>query len=228
MIDRILDRFARSPLGRKLESEQKAEDLAARRGWAEQRVRLRLDSERRHPALREAQAAAAARERALEAELLLAREARAAAARDVTTASLQFDAEDGVLVRQLRTTADPRIRELKWRLVARGEAARAATRTSGPHVGAVNVATLRAPEIWGTNAPENARVMEAVTKACHRLDALEVEVLDDGVGGAAQNGGGHGLAGMRERAALFGGEVQTARLDGGGFLVRARLPLGRV
>jgi hypothetical protein len=179
MIDRILDRFARSPLGRKLESEQKAEDLAARRGWAEQRVRLRLDSERRHPALREAQAAAAARERALEAELLLAREARAAAARDVTTASLQFDAEDGVLVRQLRTTADPRIRELKWRLVARGEAARAATRTSGPHVGAVNVATLRAPEIWGTNAPENARVMEAVTKACHRLDALEVEVLDD-------------------------------------------------
>jgi signal transduction histidine kinase len=79
-----------------------------------------------------------------------------------------------------------------------------------------------------TNSLRHAGGTHAEVVLRYGHDALEVEVLDDGVGGAAQNGGGHGLAGMRERAALFGGEVQTARLDGGGFLVRARLPLGRV
>jgi signal transduction histidine kinase len=38
-------------------------------------------------------------------------------------------------------------------------------------------------------------------------------------------GGGHGLVGMRERVRIFGGELHTGRRDGGGFEVRARIPL---
>ncbi|HEY2803717.1 MAG TPA: sensor histidine kinase, partial [Actinomycetota bacterium] len=36
---------------------------------------------------------------------------------------------------------------------------------------------------------------------------------------------GHGLLGMRERAAMFGGEISAGPLPGGGFEVRAVLPL---
>ena len=57
--------------------------------------------------------------------------------------------------------------------------------------------------------------------------ALEIEVADDGVGPpAARDGrGGHGLLGIRERVALYGGALVTGRSDLGGFLLVARLPV---
>ncbi|QKW39514.1 sensor histidine kinase [Actinomadura sp. NAK00032] len=57
-------------------------------------------------------------------------------------------------------------------------------------------------------------------------DALEIRVQDDGRGAAAfDDGRGHGLAGMRERVAVYGGEVQAAPCAGGGFEVVARIPV---
>ena len=40
------------------------------------------------------------------------------------------------------------------------------------------------------------------------------------------DGAGHGIAGMRERAAMLGGTLDAGPLPEGGFRVRARLPLG--
>jgi signal transduction histidine kinase len=53
---------------------------------------------------------------------------------------------------------------------------------------------------------------------------LELEIADDGRGSGAV-GAGHGLVGMRERVALYGGDFDAGASIGGGFVVRARLPL---
>jgi signal transduction histidine kinase len=55
-------------------------------------------------------------------------------------------------------------------------------------------------------------------------DGLTVEVIDDGIASPGNEPAGHGLAGMRERIAMYGGTVQAGPLQGGGFGVTARLP----
>ncbi len=60
---------------------------------------------------------------------------------------------------------------------------------------------------------------------------MELTVTDDGHGGLAGERGrvGHGLVGMRERVALFGGTLSAAeREDRPGFRVHAVLPIGDV
>jgi signal transduction histidine kinase len=68
--------------------------------------------------------------------------------------------------------------------------------------------------------PASARVV--VRYAPHEL---ELEVADDGRGRHQADGVGHGLVGMRERVALYGGDFDAGARNGGGFVVRARLPL---
>jgi signal transduction histidine kinase len=59
---------------------------------------------------------------------------------------------------------------------------------------------------------------------------IDVRVADDGAGlaatGPSASGGGFGLVGMRERVELAGGELRLEARDGGGTVVRARLPAG--
>jgi signal transduction histidine kinase len=56
---------------------------------------------------------------------------------------------------------------------------------------------------------------------------LDLTVEDDGRGAAAASGspGGHGLVGMRERVAVLGGEFSADPKPGGGYRVRARIPV---
>ncbi len=58
----------------------------------------------------------------------------------------------------------------------------------------------------------------------YEQDGLTVEVTDDGMASPVSEPAGHGLAGMRERIAMYGGTVQAGPLPGGGFGVTARLP----
>jgi signal transduction histidine kinase len=55
-------------------------------------------------------------------------------------------------------------------------------------------------------------------------DAVTVDVVDDGTAYEPPGEGGHGLVGMRERVALFGGEFTAGPRPDGGFAVHARLP----
>jgi signal transduction histidine kinase len=76
-----------------------------------------------------------------------------------------------------------------------------------------------------TNTLKHARGARAGVTVRYRDDALELEIVDDGHSTSNGARGGHGLAGMRERARLFGGEVEAGGRAGGGYAVRARLPL---
>ena len=80
-----------------------------------------------------------------------------------------------------------------------------------------------------TNAIRHAGPAEAAVRIAFAPEALELEIVDTGRGPSGDagggDGGGHGLVGMRERLHLYGGELQTGRQRGGGFRVRARIPL---
>ncbi len=76
-----------------------------------------------------------------------------------------------------------------------------------------------------TNAMKHAGPCSAEVVVRYRADALELEISDDGDGAAVAPGSGRGLAGMRERAGVLGGQLTAGPgADGRGFRVHARLP----
>jgi signal transduction histidine kinase len=97
----------------------------------------------------------------------------------------------------------------------------------GPLPGGAALAAYRIIQESLTNVRKHAGAWaRAEVLLTYSGDALEVSVTDDGLGVSAPcDGAGHGLTGMRERAAMYGGSVQAGPAPDGGFRVTARLPV---
>ncbi|MDX6730068.1 MAG: hypothetical protein QOC54_16, partial [Baekduia sp.] len=75
-----------------------------------------------------------------------------------------------------------------------------------------------------TNAVRHARAASAQVAAVIDGGVLQLEVRDDGIGGARSDGGS-GLLGLRDRAAALSGELRVDSPPGQGTVVSARLPI---
>ena len=73
-----------------------------------------------------------------------------------------------------------------------------------------------------TNALKHANAHRAEVVVRYGDGDVELIVSDDGRG---DDGGGHGLVGMRERISVYGGELEAGPRAGGGYRLRARLPV---
>jgi signal transduction histidine kinase len=119
----------------------------------------------------------------------------------------------GALVEQVRSTGLP------VGLVVAGE------RHDVP-VG-IDLSAYRIVQEALTNTLKHARATRADVAVHYSPRELVVEVLDDGAGDGSPGSpnGGQGLIGMRERVALYGGDLDAGHRNEGGFGVRARFPL---
>ncbi len=91
----------------------------------------------------------------------------------------------------------------------------------------VDLAAYRIVQEALTNVLKHAGAARARVAVRYGARELELEITDDGRGPVAEaNGGGHGLVGMRERVALYGGSLEIGAGPAAGFRIRARLPLG--
>jgi signal transduction histidine kinase len=92
----------------------------------------------------------------------------------------------------------------------------------------VDVSAYRIIQEALTNVMKHSGGGQATVHVRYNATEIELEVIDNGRGGSrtdAVNGVGHGLVGMRERVALFGGRLEAGPVSEGGFAVRARLPV---
>jgi signal transduction histidine kinase len=103
------------------------------------------------------------------------------------------------------------------------------TGTPRPLPAGVELSAYRIVQEALTNVIKHSGGERASVDLRYGQKGLELEILDDGGGIAGQPevaGSGHGLLGMRERVALFGGSLEAGPLDGQGYRVRATLPYG--
>jgi signal transduction histidine kinase len=89
----------------------------------------------------------------------------------------------------------------------------------------VDVSAYRIVQEALTNALKHAGPARAQVIVRYRPNGVELEVLDDGPGGAGGGGSGHGLAGIRERVGIYGGALESGQREGGGYALRVVLPL---
>ena len=92
----------------------------------------------------------------------------------------------------------------------------------------VELAAYRIVQEALTNVLKHAGPASANVRVDHLPGGLDIEIVDNGRGLAARNGKstGHGLIGMQERVAMYGGTLRTSPAPGGGFRVVAHLPCG--
>ncbi len=93
-----------------------------------------------------------------------------------------------------------------------------------PLLPAVDLSAYRIAQEALTNVLKHAGPATATVTVDHRADGLHLEIENSGAP-VVPAGGGQGLIGMRERVTLFGGDLDAGPRDGGGFVVRARLPV---
>jgi signal transduction histidine kinase len=116
-------------------------------------------------------------------------------------------------------------------LVAKTEAAglKVTTRVEGrprPLPPGVDLAAFRIVQEALTNVTRHAGDAQAEIRIIYGERDLIVQIDDDGGGPAlSTSSGGKGISGMRERAAALDGDLEVGPREGGGFRVRARLPL---
>jgi signal transduction histidine kinase len=89
----------------------------------------------------------------------------------------------------------------------------------------VELAAFRIVQEALTNARRHAPGAAVDVELRYSHTALNLRIRDNGPGAAANVApGGHGLTGMRERAAAVGGRLRSGPAAGGGFVVQATLP----
>jgi len=95
-----------------------------------------------------------------------------------------------------------------------------------PVPAAVGLIAYRIVQESLTNVVRHARARSVMVSLCYEPVVLTVSITDDGVGAhRSQNGnGGHGMTGMRERAASVGGRIEVGDRPEGGYRVVATLP----
>jgi signal transduction histidine kinase len=76
-----------------------------------------------------------------------------------------------------------------------------------------------------TNALKHADASDADVTVRYRPDEVQIEIRDNGAGGVATDGLGHGLVGVRERVKIYGGEMSAGTAPEGGFVLSTRLPI---
>ena len=125
-------------------------------------------------------------------------------------------------------TPQPKLRELPSLVDrARGSGARVDLVVAGDQrdlAPAVELSAYRITQEALTNWLKHAPGSAVRIHLDYQPDALAIEVVDDGPGMQGTHRG-HGLIGMRERVDLFGGTLNTGTEPGGGFAVRALLPI---
>jgi signal transduction histidine kinase len=140
---------------------------------------------------------------------------RQADERDPTAPAPRLEQLDGLIEGTSRAG-------LPTRLVVEGE--------RRPLPPTVDLAAYRIVQESLTNALRYAGEAEATVTLSFLGEELVLEVVDSGrgmrEGAPVAQGSGHGIPGMRERAEATGGTLEAGPHPGGGFRVRARLPLG--